>query len=372
MELINATRMVTDFTMGTEPSGRESLVVVIKGTFKLPLSGEQPQLQVAQLPLVMADTFTGVPGFSAPVYESDYAPRKPHCDVLLLGSAYAPPGRPVSRMRVGMSVGPLHKCIEVVGHRLWETGIGGVAADAPRTFQVMPIGYDNAFGGVDDASDDPAEHAAHAANPVGCGYRKNLRTSLIDGVRMPNTEEHGQIIDAPDRAYRPMAYGPIGRGWQPRVQYAGTYDQGWLENVFPFLPADFDERYYQSAPPDQQIPLPIGPLEVRLEGLTPDGLRQFTLPYFEAPVHVFPKRGKREDLLARLDTILFEPDLERFTMQWRVARPLRDNMLEISQLLVGRKGLAWWQTRDEMSFPIQDISVPSDEDDEQEQKELAG
>ena len=25
-----------------------------------------------------------------------------------------------------------------------------------------------------------------------------------------------------------MAFGPIGRAWQPRLKYAGTYDQKWL------------------------------------------------------------------------------------------------------------------------------------------------
>jgi len=38
LELINATRMVAGYTMGIEPSGRELLVVVIKGTFHLPKS----------------------------------------------------------------------------------------------------------------------------------------------------------------------------------------------------------------------------------------------------------------------------------------------------------------------------------------------
>ena len=93
MELINATRMVADHTMGLEPSGRELLVVVVKGTFVLPRSASETlRLAEEQLPLVMADTFTGEPGFSAPVYEADFAPRKPHADVLLLGSAYAPYG----------------------------------------------------------------------------------------------------------------------------------------------------------------------------------------------------------------------------------------------------------------------------------------
>ena len=88
VELINATRMTVGYTMGVEPSGRELLVVVIKGTFALPKPGEEVRLHETQLPLVMADTFTGEPGLSSPVYEADFAPRKPMCDVLLIGSAH--------------------------------------------------------------------------------------------------------------------------------------------------------------------------------------------------------------------------------------------------------------------------------------------
>ena len=100
MELINATRMTAGYNMGLEPSGRELLVVVIKGTFRIPQAGDAAapfSLHEEQLPLVMADTFTGAPGLSAPVCEVDFVPRKPRCDILLNGSAYAPPGRLATR-----------------------------------------------------------------------------------------------------------------------------------------------------------------------------------------------------------------------------------------------------------------------------------
>ena len=105
MELINSTRMVAGYTMGLEPSGRELLVVVIKGTFRLPVPGEEVRLHEEQLPLVMADTFTGEPGRSAPVREVDFAPRKKACDVLLTGSAHAPKGRPATEVPVGLRIG---------------------------------------------------------------------------------------------------------------------------------------------------------------------------------------------------------------------------------------------------------------------------
>jgi hypothetical protein len=67
---------------------------------------------------------------------------------------------------------------------------------------------------------------------------------------------------------------------------------------------------------------------------------------------VFTKRGDREDLTATADTVLIEPDLERVTMTWRVARPLQRNMFEIAQVLVGRKGKEWWQQHARPVFPI--------------------
>ena len=59
MELTNPTDMLAGYTLGVEPSGRELLVVVVKGTFSLPRPGEEPVLLEEQQPLVTADTFTG-------------------------------------------------------------------------------------------------------------------------------------------------------------------------------------------------------------------------------------------------------------------------------------------------------------------------
>jgi hypothetical protein len=41
MDLINATRMPTGYTLGVEASGRELLCIVTKGTFVLPRRGRR-------------------------------------------------------------------------------------------------------------------------------------------------------------------------------------------------------------------------------------------------------------------------------------------------------------------------------------------
>jgi len=40
-------------------------------------------------------------------------------------------------------------------------------------------------------------------------------------------------------------------------QYSGTYDEAWQRDMAPLLPEDFDEQFFQRAPPDQQIPYPV-------------------------------------------------------------------------------------------------------------------
>jgi hypothetical protein len=254
----------------------------------------------------------------------------------------------------------MKKTCVVVGPRMWRAGVAKIAPSGPTWFTRLPISYDFAFGGTDCRSDDASQHDAYAANPVGRGWHKHLKASWVDGQPLPTTERPGQPVRFPSKTYEPIAFGPVGRGWPQRARYAGTYDARWLDEVSPFLPQDFDERYHQSAPPDQQIPLPRAQLDVELDGFFADGRRQFVLPSLEAPVHVFPRRGKREDHLAQLDTIVFEPDDGRLTMTWRVTRPLKKSLHEIAQILVGRKGREWWLHHEQSSFPVPVVALPAD------------
>jgi hypothetical protein len=147
-----------------------------------------------------------------------------------------------------------------------------------------------------------------------------------------------------------MAFGPIGRSWEPRYKLAGTYDQNWLDNVFPFLPADFNDAYYQAAPSDQQMPYLKGGEDVYLANLTPDGKCHFRVPALEMPVGFFRKKGEKEEIQAVIDTLVIEPDLRRFTITWRANRPLRRNIFEVIQVLVGNRGKEAWRESEEVVF----------------------
>ena len=168
MNLINATGMAAGYTLGLDKDGRESLVVVVKGTFLIPKNpNDEPVLALKQVPLVDADTFSGEPGLSAPIYESDYAPKKPKCDILLNGSAYAPGGRPTDRVTVSLRVGSMQKSFDVVDNRVWQASALSLGASKPVPFVKMPFSYDNAFGGTDKAKGDPETFRCYLPNHAG-------------------------------------------------------------------------------------------------------------------------------------------------------------------------------------------------------------
>ena len=346
MQITNATNMITGYTMGMNPDGRECIVVVVKATFDLPAEGQRLRLAKEQVPLVMADEFTGEPGFSSTLYEVDFAPFKPRCDVLLNGSAYAPRGRATEFVDVSLSVGSMRKSFRVVGDRTFGAGNVSFLPTNPDPFVTKPFNYDVAWGGMDAAEDDPDNGKAFMGNPVGCGYYPISSRGNLVGKPLPNTHETGKPIDAPTGNHRPMALGVVSRHAEDRLKWAGTYDEDWQENVFPFLPKDFDERYFQSAPEDQQIDYPVGGEEVELINLTPQGRTTFKLPAVDIPVEFTNNEFERIQQLPKLDTILIEPDLNRFILAWRTSIPLKKSIFEIPSAVIGRMSRAWYRARD--------------------------
>lgn len=347
MELLNASKLMTAYTLGMGRDGRESLVVVAKGTFNLPLDGRALTLADSQQPLLMADTFLGEPGLSAPLQEMDFAPVKPFCDVLVCGKAYAPGGRPVTQLTAGIRVGRVSKAFSVLGPRHWQLGLLGISPGSPQPFTEQSISYAQAYGGSHPMVNAPEMRDGYQDNPSGCGwYPRGLDNAYIVGRPMPNTEEVGKPIDNPCGDFRPMALGPIARSWPQRARFAGTYDDAWKADCFPFLPADFDTRYFQAAPEDQQIDYLRGGEDVRLLNLTAQEHAGFRIPEMEVPVTFFLKKGGHETVSAVIDTLLIDTDARQVQLTWRISRPLRRNMFEIAQVLVGTMSTGWWRARE--------------------------
>jgi hypothetical protein len=173
-------------------------------------------------------------------------------------------------------------------------------------------------------------------NPAGVGYYPNRKD--LHGAALPITAELGKIVEDTSGPYRPMAFGPLGRTWLPRRSYVGTYDDAWLAERMPLVPDDFDDQYFQAAPPDQQIPFPKGEIPVELVNLTPQGRTKFRLPEEEVIVTFKRRSGPLSQRIANLDTILLLPEKRKVCLTWRSRFVLNRDLFEICEVVVRATG----------------------------------
>ena len=147
---------------------------------------------------------------------------------------------------------------------------------------------------------------------MGVGFAVDYRH--LSGQPAPNFEYDGA------RSRVPAGFGPVARHWQPRVAFAGTYGEAWKRDRDPLPPADFDRRFYQCAPEDQQTRRPlVGYEDVRLGNLTSDGFLQFLLPRitFDIVTQFYRRADRRQE--ASIHTLLIRPDERRFVIVWHSA-----------------------------------------------------
>jgi hypothetical protein len=329
----NTTDMLAELTVSTDNDGHDHCVVVVKGTFSIGLDGKAI-LAERQEPFVYADVHYGDPGTTSIKYECDFAPFKPKTDVIVNGHAYSPTGKPVQEMIVSLEIGPLKKHVRVIGNRVWTRGVFRLKPSRPVPFLKMPLGFDRAFGGSDLSHPKSKYQSTEMRNPVGVGFHKNPSSKAIKGTPLPNLETPRDPICKWFHTPPPAGFGHVGRGWQPRVRFAGTYDDRWLKERCPFLPEDFDPQYYQSAPANQQVPYCKGGEVIRCTGMTPVGTFMFIVPTVAVPI-VFRFRDREIPQEPNLDTLLIEPDGRRILLTWRTSVPVGRKLNALREILVG-------------------------------------
>ncbi|QRK07336.1 DUF2169 domain-containing protein [Archangium violaceum] len=329
----NTTGMSAGLTVATDAQAREHCVVAVKGTFRMDGRGE-PRLADVQRPVAYTDEHHGAPEMTSLLRENDFALTKPLVDLLVLGHAVAPHGRATEAMLVRVEMPGRQKDLRVTGDRYWDKGLMGMKATPPKPFVRMPLRYEFAFGGVDTSHPEPKHHGAELRNPVGRGFRQNPRAADAVGTPLPNLEHPRHFLDSWDGKTVPVGLGPVGRGWQPRLAHAGTYDERWLAEDYPFLPRDFNPRYFQCAPEDQQLPALRGGEVFRCLGLTESGPWTVTVPRLQVPIAFrFPNSWVSTE--ARMDTVLLDVDAREVVVTWRASVPLAKKLSHLREVQVG-------------------------------------
>ncbi|WP_165497341.1 DUF2169 family type VI secretion system accessory protein [Phytopseudomonas dryadis] len=325
----------------TGPGGIVYDVLVLRGTFAL--TGDYRPLPRAdvQAPIVYADEYDGHPEAnplqSVLRREGDLSLFKPASDVYVTGTAHSEGGVARPGWLAGIRVGTQRKLLQLHGPRRFERhGQDWQLSNAEPTNQV-PLDYRYAFGGCYSVMANPqgqVERVYNPDNPAGCGWlpgeadlqavspeaRQQIR-QWLEGVRelpAPQIEDPQAPITSPHDDLPAQGFAPLARWSQPRLQHAGTYDKHWQSERYPLLPEDFDERFYQAAPPDLILPGYLAGDEfISLLGMLPEGLTHFRLPGVLALASLTPFRGRTRQGPLVLDTVAIDLDTRQVSLLWR-------------------------------------------------------
>jgi uncharacterized protein YjbI with pentapeptide repeats len=251
----------------------------------------------------------------------DLCMPKERAEVLVHGRAY-PVNRPQPACAVQLKMGTIDKKLYVVGDRHWEAN----GASAPIPFEVMPVGWENAYGGE-----------GYAANPHGKGAAP-IKTESGRVHWLPNVEDPKHLMKSPGNRPVPVGFGAYEETWPQRFKKLGTYDQEWLEKRFPGFAKDMDWGYFNIAPEDQRIQgFFAGGEAFSIENMHPEvRLLESRLPAVTTRCFL-TLEGEEEwrELPMRIDTVRLFPHAQRGVAIYRAVTKVReDDAADVLDLLI--------------------------------------
>jgi len=285
----------------------EKLAVVVKATFEAPHDASAP-LELAAKGRRRGIRFADVPWDaekpekSSLAFAADLCLRKPGTDVVVAATGYAPGGKAVPAFDVYVQAGPARRLLRVHGLRVWERGGAGISQGRP--IAELPIRYEHAWGGFDDS--DPEHLVEEARNPVGMGVARD--PAALTDQRAPQIEDAAQPVLTAKTWPQPAGLGPIGRHWEPRRRFTGTYDDLWLDLRAPLTPLDQDDRVNLVAPPGLTVaPYLRGGEQFAMLNLVPGGgPLAFPLPVVGLRIE-FKVQGRETIVVAPpIDTVVVD------------------------------------------------------------------
>jgi len=222
-------------TVAFRSGGRLRIAVIVKATFALVPDG--PMTLAEPAPIVRADVPHGGDPRRSVAVGAETAPYLARTDVMVLGRAMAPGGRPVPQLAVRLMLARDGR--PLLDKRLLVTGPRNATGHIVRIAE-LPLTYEHAAAG-------PA-----AENPVG------------------SADPSRPLIIYPAHPGHPAGFGPLARSWPVRRRILGAFDPRYLDAPIAVLPDGFPWAYFQAAPPDQQTVALRGDEWLVLEGFHAD------------------------------------------------------------------------------------------------------
>ena len=329
----NDTPFLAETFVSQDKNCSKACTVVVRASFDVGVDGACRPAE-NQSPFVFADAHYGDAADTAVRVETDFVPVKPRCEVLLDAMAMVSQGQKATTVEVALLGQSLDKRAIVTGERRWIATAFGLQASRPMPFTAMPLAWHLTFGGTDRTSSNPSSHRSDPRNPIGRGYLETRSGAASEGTLLPCVEHPRSLLKSRHGRPEPIGFGPVPRFAAARVRFAGTYDQHWMDHVLPFLPADFDDRYFQAAPEDQHVDTLAEGAAFLCLNMSPSGRFLVHLPPMAVPV-AFCFDDRVEHATLTPDTLLLVPHESRIVLVGRVGVRLPRKFVRLREVRVG-------------------------------------
>lgn len=304
------------------------VTVICKASFAIAVDGDMPL--VAPEPIQRTDS-NGAGPLSSTRRANEVSPRLPAVDVVMTGHGHPSAGATTqSIVRLTIQDGEqilLDRTAYIVAKRDRVTGLAG-------PLRPVSLGYERAYGGI-----------GCPENPLGVGFGANANETptLLDPVE-------------PERV---ASFAAVPTLFPARKQLLRGLPRSALQQPVVEFPDAFEWRYFQAAPPSQQLVALRGGEWLSLEGVFPSQtLVQTRLPNLSAVAQVHSFFHRHVDLPQQLnlhiDMLQIDSDEQRCHVVWRGHFPLHDPAA-VGHLMVvaGLESEAepiLWPAREELEF----------------------
>ena len=340
----------------------QGIAVTAKRTYRIVTAGRcvLADEQVPIVPELVADD-------GLLVADTDLLSFKPGTDVVVTAMAHAPRGQAVTEVSAGVTVAGRTVTLRVVGKRRVVKRNGFWAFSDSEPFTKAPLGWREAYGGIDAIARERldaavlaplqkytpydlkfATAAAYPRNPVGKGYVLEDRPE-VEGLDLPTVEDPDDPItpgrlfvghpDAWSRQPLPAGLSWVNYGWFPRSAFMGLpqvklppgeslasarlkeVERGWAPaDVLTGRTAEarFHVRAGNGAAPPLIFPSHLaGREEISLTNLDPrEPELTFQLPGERPRIAIRPLGEGEREAPAKLMSVLVDVPKRRVSLVW--------------------------------------------------------
>jgi len=336
--------------------------VVAKRTYLI--SGGRCHPHPEQLPLVEEPLATD--DGRVLEHDCDLVLQRKQADIIVRGHAYPHGGR--ASFEATIEVGAFVRRLGIFGDRRVSRGTDGrLQFSPPEGFEKMPLGWERAYGGVDEAAredigdpfqelmaeaGDPTDPTwglfSYPRNPVGRGYLTEDTPAGVEQCRLPNVELVEALLTPQSLVRRDFMLWPSGppvasTGWlhhsyfprsvhfghPPRVYHDGEIRPrdflevwaGWINPEALLLRAPATHRLDPRAAQQAALGMRCDRIDpdatIELTNLHPTARQwRFDLPD-EVPRMAFKlPEAPAANLRPAIRTLVIEPDLDRVVVVW--------------------------------------------------------